>query len=82
MTDLGLAGFGRIGKKGLPSYLGRYWDPKAKRIRTIGKPSYLYNTTDYKQVFTWHIMNMTYKWNQFVRATDGLAKHIGQKKNW
>jgi len=47
LSKLGYAGPGAIGKKSLTAYIGRYLDKKSGKIKTIGKPNFIFNKTDW-----------------------------------
>jgi hypothetical protein len=60
---------GSISAKGVPLYLGRYYDPKTKKLKVLGKPKVAINPLDWDQVYNKKLVNMAANWNQFVRST-------------
>lgn len=68
LKNIGFQGIGPISKTGLPIYLGRYYDEKTNRIKTIGPPSRNINMTDWKTKMNYLIQHAAYKWNQYARA--------------
>lgn len=73
---------GSVSQDGLPLFVGRYKDPKTGKIKTMKKQSYLVNPTNWKSKFDKGVLNMAYKWNQFVRAQQAVTNSIKAKNVW
>jgi hypothetical protein len=68
LTSMGYAGAGPISSKGLSAFIGRYLDKKSGRIKTVGKPNYIYNRNNWEANYQNSILMVAYKWNQFVAS--------------
>jgi hypothetical protein len=64
----GFQPMGNISAKGVPLYLGRYYDPITKKLRVFGKPKVAINPTDWDQVYNKKVLMLAANWNQFVRG--------------
>lgn len=79
---MGFANMGPISQKGLPLYLGRYKDRKTGRLKLISPPNYLYNWREWSSVFDHGVIDLAYKWNQFVRSADRVVMILKKKGIW
>jgi len=59
---------GSISAKGVPMYIGRFYDPVTKKIKTISKPKITINPYDWNQVYNKTVLQLAANWNQFVRG--------------
>ena len=69
MTNNGYQPMGAISAKGVPMYIGRYYDPVTKKLKTISKPKIVVNPYDWNQVYNKTVLQLAANWNQFVRGT-------------
>lgn len=66
---------GPVTKTSSPLYLGRFYDPKSNRVRTVRNPKfYTYNPTKPDQVYGYLTTSLAYKWNQVIRLIDRIKK--------
>lgn len=66
---------GPVSSKSSPLYLGRYYDPKTNRVRTVKNPKfYTYNPTSADQTYGYLTTAIAYKWNQVIRLIERLKK--------
>lgn len=79
---MGFAHMGPVSQKGLPLYLGRYKDRKTGRLKLISPPNYLYNWKNWNSVFDHGVIDLAYKWNQFVRSADHIVMTLKKKAVW
>lgn len=63
---------GPLNRGGAPIFLGRWYDSRTNRIKTLMKPRYLYNPTDWNSTFTHSIFTLINKWNSFARAEQNV----------
>lgn len=75
MVAAGYQPMGPVGKNTAPLYLGRYYDPKTNRVKTIKNPKTItYNPTNKEQVYGYLINAIAHKWNQVIRLIDKMNK--------
>lgn len=68
MVDMGYGPMGPTKKGGLALYLGRFKDPRTKKLKTMKKPNYIFNKYDYQQNLDHSLLMLAYKWNQYIKA--------------